>query len=95
MQATRHIPGMLNEAITLIARLYDHIDTLEEENEAASERAKQFENQLKKTHEEIAELSAKANDSCWLTMSSQNTGALTHPPDQIAELLPNRWKPPL
>jgi len=48
MQATRHIPGMLNEAITLIARLYDHIDTLEEENEAASERAKQFENQLKK-----------------------------------------------
>jgi len=62
MQATRHIPGTLNEAITLIARLYDRIDTLEEENEAATERAEQFENQLKKAHEKIAELSPKAND---------------------------------
>ena len=63
MQATRHIPGTLNDAITLIARLYDRIDTLEEENEAATERAEQFENQLKKAHEKTAELSAKANDS--------------------------------
>jgi len=48
MQVIRHIPGMLNEAITLIARLYDRIDALEAEKKTAAE---QFETQLKAVHE--------------------------------------------
>jgi len=55
MQAIRHIPGMLNEAIVLIARLYDRIDTLEAEKKTAAE---QFETQLKAAYETIAELAA-------------------------------------
>ena len=58
MQATRHSPGTFSEAITLIARLYDRIDTLEAEKKTA---AKQFETQLKAAHETIAELTKKAN----------------------------------
>ena len=47
MQMIRHIPGTLNEAITLIGRLYDRIDALEAEKKVA--------------HETIAELTKKAN----------------------------------
>jgi len=39
MQTIRHAPGTLNGAVILIARLYDQIDTLEEEKKAATERA--------------------------------------------------------
>jgi len=48
MQATRHSPGTFSEPITLIARLYDRIDTLEAEKKTAAE---QFETQLKAAHE--------------------------------------------
>jgi len=57
MQVIGHIPGTLNEAITLIGRLYDRIDALEAEKKATAE---QLETQLRAAKETIAELTKKA-----------------------------------
>jgi len=58
MQPIRHTSRRLNQAITLIVRLYDRIDTLEEEKKPIAE---QLEIQPKAAREKIGELTKKAN----------------------------------